>query len=61
LSPAAIAAFGELNAMLTEVSGRPGAAAVPLPSEVIDFRGWLVDELARQASGGPPALCPLPD
>ncbi len=61
LSPAAIAAFGELNAMLTEVSGRLGAAAVRLPSEVIDFRGWLVDELARQASGGPPALCPLPD
>jgi anti-sigma regulatory factor (Ser/Thr protein kinase) len=61
MSPEAIVAFGELNAMLAEASSRIGAAAVRLPSEVIEFRGWFVEELARQASGQPPAPCPLPD
>jgi len=61
MSPAAVAAFGELNAMLTEASSRLGAGAVRLPSEVIEFRIWLVEELARQGSGHPPTPCPLPD
>jgi hypothetical protein len=61
VSPAAIAAFGELNVLLTEASSRLGAPGVRLPSEVVAFRGWLVEELARQASGHPPARCPLPD
>jgi hypothetical protein len=61
MSPEAIVAFGELNAMLAEASSRVGAAAIRLPSEVIEFRGWFVEELARQTSGHTPAPCPLPD
>jgi anti-sigma regulatory factor (Ser/Thr protein kinase) len=61
MAPAAIAAMRQLNVMLTEASSRLGTVAVPLPIEVVEFRSWLVEELGRQASGQPPAPCPLPD
>jgi len=61
LSPASLAAIVELNEVLTERSARLGAAAVALPEEVIEFRRWVAEELARQLSGQAPAICPLPD
>jgi anti-sigma regulatory factor (Ser/Thr protein kinase) len=61
LAPEAIAAFTGLNPLLAEYSARLGATVVPLPPDVIEFRGWLVGEIARQVSGAEPASCPLPD
>ena len=61
LSPAALSALVELNAMLTQTSTRFGATVVPLPDDVIAFREWVAAELARQAAGHAPAPCPLPD
>jgi anti-sigma regulatory factor (Ser/Thr protein kinase) len=61
LAPRAIAALRQLNAMLTETSARLDTAVVPLPPQVIDFRAWLLEELARQVSGEDPLPCPLPD
>jgi len=61
LSPSALTAFIDLNALLTRTSTRFGANIVPLPDDVIVFRGWVAEELARQAAGQAPVPCPLPD
>ena len=61
LAPGAIAAIGALNSSLTDMSERLGASIVPLPTEVTDFRRWIIEEIARQLSGDDPTVCPLPD
>jgi anti-sigma regulatory factor (Ser/Thr protein kinase) len=61
LAPGAIAALGALNGSLTDMSERLGASIVPLPTEVTDFRRWIIEEIAQQMSGDDPAVCPLPD
>jgi anti-sigma regulatory factor (Ser/Thr protein kinase) len=59
LSATTLAAFGALNELLGEMSDQLGPR-VPLPAVVIEFRGWLVEEIAGQAGGREPAPCPLP-
>jgi hypothetical protein len=60
LSSANIAALGALNTLLHETSHlRAGVAR--LSPEVVAFRTWLIEEVVRQAAGGDPTPCPLPD
>jgi hypothetical protein len=60
LSSANIAALGALNTLLNETS-HLRARVTRLSPEVAAFRAWLVEEVVRQAAGGNPSPCPLPD
>ena len=60
LSSAHIAALGALNTLLDETSHLRGGVA-RLSPEVTAFRTWLIEEIVRQAAGGDPSPCPLPD
>src|SRR5207245_701685 len=59
LTAVSMEAFGALNRLLGDMSNRL-APVVPLPDGVVNFRTWLVEEITAQASGAPPAVCPLP-
>jgi anti-sigma regulatory factor (Ser/Thr protein kinase) len=61
LSIGSLAAFTDLNAMLSDLSARLGPATVPLPPAVVEFRAWLLDEVSAQISGRAPRRCDLPE
>ena len=60
VSTETLAAFGTLNDLLTVLSERLGQAGPALPAAVVDFRAWLLAEVASQAAGNEPRRCELP-
>jgi anti-sigma regulatory factor (Ser/Thr protein kinase) len=61
LTPPLLEAFPALNILLTALGERSGSGAEPPSPEVLEFRQWVMDEVARQLAGAGPATCPLPD
>jgi hypothetical protein len=61
LTPSLLDALTALNTLLTAVVGPSGAATEPPTAEVLEFRQWVVAEVAAQVAGASPTSCPLPD
>jgi anti-sigma regulatory factor (Ser/Thr protein kinase) len=61
LTPPLLEGFVALNTLLTALGGRGDSGSQPPSAEVVEFREWIMDEVARQLSGATPTTCPLPD
>ena len=57
---AALRGFLAVIEQITDLSIRGELLCLPPPPEVMEFRRWAVDEIARQVAGGAPLPCPFP-
>lgn len=55
---ALIKSLGALGELLQLLPGREGSATAPAPA-IVDYRAWLVAEIAGQLGGAAPTRCPL--
>jgi len=56
-----ILAVASLSALLEEIPARRADPAAAPSRAVLEFRAWLLGEIAAQLQGSPPTRCPLPD
>ena len=57
---AALRGFLAVIEQITDLSIRGELLCLAPPPEVMEFRRWAVDEIARQVAGGAPLPCPFP-
>ena len=57
---AALRGFLGVVEQITDLSIRGELLCLAPPAEVMEFRRWAVDEIARQVAGGAPLPCPFP-